>query len=68
MSRGLLLVGDADILAPRDAACDLANEGGWEFEVIAGAGHAAPIEQPVAWRQAVLAFLNQQHQNNTLKK
>ena len=59
IERGLLLVGDQDRLSPVDAARDLAQAAGWEFRAIAGAAHAVPIEQAVAWRRAVLEFLNQ---------
>eukprot|EP01050_Picozoa_sp_SAG11_P013614 SAG11_NODE_1603_length_4599_cov_12.027111_3_plen_121_part_00 len=58
VSSGLVLVGDADILSPIDAARMLANEAGWHFDVIEGAGHAAPMEQPLEWRRTALAFLN----------
>jgi|EP01043_Picozoa_sp_COSAG02_P047992 pimeloyl-ACP methyl ester carboxylesterase len=58
VSNGLLLVGDADMLSPSNAARALADEGGWEFEQIAGAGHAVPIERPLVWRKVVLDFLN----------
>lgn len=63
VSSGLLLVGDADLLSPLGSARELAEAGGWGFEVIAGAGHAAPIEQPLAWRRAALAFLNRLDDN-----
>ena len=57
---GLLLVGEEDILSPAAAAETLAAEaGGWGYTSIPGAAHAVPIEQSVAWRRAVLGFLDE---------
>ncbi len=58
VDHGLLLVGDEDTLSPSMAARELAAAAGWEFRSIAGAAHAVPIEQAVAWRRAVLEFLD----------
>ena len=57
---GLLLCGEEDMLSSTDegAAQALADAAGWRYQPIARAAHAAPIEQPVAWRKAVLSFLD----------
>ena len=55
---GLVIAGTDDIMAPPDASRMLAEEGGWQFREVAGAAHAVPIEQAVAWRRAVLGFLD----------
>lgn len=57
---GLLLCGEEDMLSSTDegAAQALADAAGWDYQAIARAAHAAPIEQPVAWRKAVLNFLD----------
>ena len=49
----LFLVGDQDRIAPPEQCRALANEGGWKFDVIKGAGHSVPIEQPILWREAL---------------
>ena len=60
LESGLLVVGEDDILSPAAAAKTLAAEaGGWGYCSIAGAAHAVPIEQSVAWRRAVLSFLDE---------
>ena len=55
---GLVIAGTDDIMAPPDASRTLAEEGGWQFLGVRGSGHAVPIEQAVAWRRAVLGFLD----------
>lgn len=57
---GLVIAGTDDIMAPPDASRTLAEEGGWQFLEVAGAAHAVPIEQAVAWRRAVMGFLDAQ--------
>lgn len=53
----LFLVGGADRLAPPAECAALAAEGGWACQVIPGAGHSVPIEQPRLWRDAVVSYL-----------
>ena len=55
---GLVIAGTDDIMAPPAASRALAEEGGWQFLEVAGAAHAVPIEQAVAWRRAVIGFLD----------
>ena len=55
---GLVIAGTNDIMAPPAASRALAEEGGWQFLEVAGAAHAVPIEQAVAWRRAVIGFLD----------
>ena len=54
----LLLNGDGDLLCADGAGQALADAAGWTYRGIAGAGHAAPLEQPVEWRREVLGFLD----------
>ena len=54
----LLLAGAEDLLSPAGTAGALAEAAGWRFTELAGAAHATPIEQAVAWRKAVLGFLD----------
>jgi len=57
---GLLLCGEEDMLSSTEdgAAQALADAAGWQYQAIARAAHAVPIEQPVVWRKAVLQFLD----------
>ena len=58
--KGRLVVGECDVMAPLPNACALANALGWDPpHVVPGCGHAVPIENPRAWRQSVLEFLDQ---------
>ncbi len=54
----LLIAGELDALAPLDESRRLADRAGWAWRAIEAAGHAVPIEQPTAWRRAVLDFLD----------
>ena len=53
----LFLVGDQDRIASPKQCEILANLGHWKFDVIQGAGHSVPIEQPRLWRDAVKGHL-----------
>ena len=53
-----LINGVHDLLCAEGAGEALAAAGGWTYAEIDGAGHAAPLEQPVAWRREVLRFLD----------
>lgn len=55
----LLINGEEDLLCAPLAGQALADAAGWRYVGLSGAGHAAPLEQPVAWRKAVLAFLDE---------
>ena len=54
----LLINGDEDLLCADGAGQALADVAGWQYVGVRGAGHAAPLEQPVAWRKAVIGFLD----------
>ena len=56
--RVLLINGEEDLLCAEGAGETLAHDAGWAYKPLSGAGHAAPLEQPVAWRREVLSFLD----------
>ena len=58
--RALFLVGDQDRLATPEECEILARIGEWRFQVIEGAAHSIPIEQPELWRKAVTSHLKLQ--------
>lgn len=56
----LVLVGDEDTVTPPDLSASLVSLiKGATMQVIAGAGHLANIEQPVAFNAAIDAFLSE---------
>ena len=56
----LLMNGVEDLLCAPGAGEALASAAGdkWTYRELKGAGHALPLEQPVAWRREVLDFLD----------
>lgn len=58
VAAGLLINGAEDLLCPGNAGQALAEAGGFGYATIEGAGHAAPIEQPLLWRKQVVDFLD----------
>ena len=62
---GKLCVGEMDAMAPVDEVERLREKSDWiqkEVDVLPDCGHAVVLEQPRAWRESVLSFLND---NNT---
>eukprot|EP00051_Salpingoeca_urceolata_P025271 m.450344 g.450344 ORF g.450344 m.450344 type:complete len:376 (-) comp20320_c4_seq20:444-1571(-) len=55
----LLIVGEEDRLAPVEEAVALAEQCGWEVEVVQGAGHTVPLEKRHEWLALTQAFLAQ---------
>lgn len=46
------------MLCAEGAGEALANAANWRYCSLAGAAHAVPLEQPVAWRRKVIDFLD----------
>ncbi len=59
VAAGLVICGAEDTMSLPEAGRALAEEAGWRFVELADAAHAAPIEQAVAWRRAVMGFLEE---------
>jgi pimeloyl-ACP methyl ester carboxylesterase len=56
----LVVVGEHDVISSVDEMRTMAQAiAGSEFEIIAGAGHMSPLEDPAAFNQALAAFLEQ---------
>ena len=54
----LFVSGALDRLAQPSECALVAAKGGWRCELVAGAGHAVPAEEPRVWREHVLRFLD----------
>jgi len=57
-SPALVMGGSLDRLAPPNEVRDLAARMNGRYRGFAGAGHTIPIEAAIAWREAVLEFLD----------
>jgi hypothetical protein len=56
---GRLLVGECDLLAPVEHVHALAAALQWDAPtVVPGVGHAVPMEAPRAWKDDLLAYLD----------
>jgi pimeloyl-ACP methyl ester carboxylesterase len=54
----LVMVGEADSITPMEAASSLAQAISYsQYEVVPGAGHAMPLEQPEAFHRVLLGWL-----------
>jgi pimeloyl-ACP methyl ester carboxylesterase len=54
----LVMVGEADKITPMEAASSLAQAISYsQYEVVAGAGHAMPLEQPEAFHRILIGWL-----------
>ena len=53
----LVVVGEEDEITPVEGAREMAAAAGAELEIIAGAGHAAPVERPREVAAALRVFM-----------
>jgi len=56
--KGRLLVGEYDLMAPVEHVQALAEKLDWPMRTVPETGHAVPMENPRAWRDDLLDFLN----------
>jgi len=56
--RVLVIGGSEDRIADQSEVKRLATIGGWQCQIVEGAGHSVPMEQPALWGGEVLSFLD----------